>query len=107
LYTPDATISRDTLVYTSSGEVSSTGYTAGGKTLTNFTFALTDEEHGIEVMIHGDDVEWTGVSFTTLYGLVYNSSNVNRVLAFLRFDQVPVHLSDLIVSNGSFKVILE
>ena len=34
LYTNDATLNADTSAYTSSGEVSATGYTAGGNSLT-------------------------------------------------------------------------
>ena len=70
---PTASISRDTSSYTGlSGEVSSTNYVAGGITLTNVTIAK-DTTNEI-VWMDCDDVEWTNVTFTARYLLVYDDT---------------------------------
>ena len=46
LYTAEADLNADTLVYTTTNEVVGTGYTAGGKNLTNDVF-IVDRVRGI------------------------------------------------------------
>jgi hypothetical protein len=70
LYSASANLSYSTLTYTTSNEVSGTGYTAGGKTLTPIVPASLDQT----AYVSFNDVTWTGVSFTCRGALIYNST---------------------------------
>jgi hypothetical protein len=70
LYTANADLSYATTAYTTSNEVSGTGYTAGGKTLTVIPPAIYDQT----AYVSFDNVTWTGVSFTCRGALIYNST---------------------------------
>jgi hypothetical protein len=81
LYTSAASLGADTTVYTATGEVSGTGYTAGGVVLT-----------GVQVLLSGttayctfNNPTWTGVTFTARGALIYNTSKANRAIAVLDF----------------------
>lgn len=81
LYTADANINADTLVYTTSGEVVGTGYTAGGKTLTNVTVAKS----GTVAYLTFDNVVWSPAGFTARGALIYNPNLGNLAVAVLDF----------------------
>jgi predicted neuraminidase len=89
LYTSAATLNPETEVYTTSGETSGSGYTAGGETAANASLTQTD---GI-VSLSFDDVSWPSASFTAAYALLYNSSKSNRSIAVISLngDQTPVN----------------
>jgi hypothetical protein len=70
LYTANADLSYATLAYTTSNEVSGTGYTAGGKTLT----PIVPASSGQTAYVSFNNVTWTGVSFTSRGALIYNST---------------------------------
>ena len=70
LYTANADLSYATLAYTTSNEVSGTGYTAGGKTLT----PIVPASSGQTAYVSFNNVTWTGVSFTCRGALIYNST---------------------------------
>jgi hypothetical protein len=70
LYTANADLSYATTAYTTSNEVSGTGYTAGGKTLTVIPPASLDQT----AYVSFNNVTWTGVSFTCRGALIYNST---------------------------------
>jgi hypothetical protein len=80
LYTASANLSYATLTYTTSNEVSGTGYTAGGKTLTPIVPASLDQT----AYVSFNNVTWTGVSFTCRGALIYNSIT-NAAVAVLDF----------------------
>ena len=80
LYVSTANLGADTTVYTTDGEITGTGYTAGGIVLTNAT-VLT---YGTTVYIDFDDAAWTGV-LTARGGLIYNYSKANKSVAVLNF----------------------
>ena len=82
LYTSAASLSPTTAVYTTVGEVTGTGYTAGGVTLTNVVVSTSAE--GI-VYLSCDNASWPGSSFTALGGLLYNATQSNKALAVLNF----------------------
>ena len=71
LYTALADLSSATLVYTSSNEVTGTGYTAGGKTLTISQVPISS---GVTAYISFSNVTWNPASFTTRGALIYNST---------------------------------
>lgn len=80
LYTANADLSYTTLIYTSSNEVSGTGYTAGGETLT----PIVPTSSGQTAYVSFNNVTWTGVSFTCRGALIYNSTT-NAAIAVLDF----------------------
>ena len=80
LYTASASLSYATLTYTTSNEVSGTGYTAGGQTLTPIVPASSDQT----AYLSFNNVTWTGVSFTCSGALIYNSTT-NAAVAVLDF----------------------
>lgn len=81
LYTALADIGADTTVYTTNGEITGTGYTAGGKILTGTTI---NSSNGT-VYINFNNVVWTPASFTARGALIYNASKANRSVAVLDF----------------------
>jgi hypothetical protein len=80
LYTANADLSYATLAYTTTGEVSGTGYTAGGKVLTVVPPASSDQTAYLSFA----NVTWNPASFTTRGALIYNSTT-NAAVAVLDF----------------------
>jgi hypothetical protein len=81
LYTSMAALGPDTTVYSTTNEVTGTGYTAGGLTLTNVTVS---QGNGI-AYVSFDNPTWAGTSFTTRGALIYNSSKANKAMFVLNF----------------------
>ena len=81
LYTSSATLSSATTAYTTSGETTGTGYTAGGQTLTNLGVSLS----GTTAYLSFDNVTWTTATITAAGALIYNSSKSNKAVAILSF----------------------
>ena len=81
LYTSSATLGPDTTVYTSSDEVSGTGYTAGGEILVNVTVSLGQ---GVAYASF-DNPTWIASTFTARGALIYNSSKSNKSIGVLNF----------------------
>lgn len=94
LYTESATLGPATAVYTTSGETSGSGYTAGGNTLSGSTVSLSQ---GV-AFVDFSDTTWTSSSFTARGALIYNSSKANRAVAVFVFDEVKT------VSSGNFQI---
>lgn len=82
LYTASANISASTTEYTTDGEVSGGGYTAGGLTL---TVNPVPASYGTTAFLSFDNAAWTSVSFTTRAALIYNSTQGNKAVAVLDF----------------------
>lgn len=80
LYLSSATLGPDTTVYTATGEITGTGYAAGGATLTN----ITPVASGTVGVTSFETVGWTG-ALTARGGLIYNSSKANRAVCVLDF----------------------
>ena len=95
LYTSSASLDATTTAYSSSNEVSGTGYTATGVTLTSTAVSTT----GTTAHFDADDPTWTSASFTARGALIYNSSNSNKAIAVLNFG------GDFTVSGGTFKIV--
>lgn len=79
----------------SSNEVSGSGYTAGGKNLTNITWGETD---GISTF-DADNIIWTDATFTARYAVIYDDTTTSP-------PDVLVCMYDLeednFVNNGTF-----
>ena len=70
MYQTDATLGASTTSYTSSQEVSSSGYTAGGKALVNSGVLVT----GAVAFTNFSNVSFTGVTLTARGALIYNDT---------------------------------
>jgi hypothetical protein len=81
LYTANADLGADTLVYTTANEVVGTGYTAGGQVLTG----VTVQASGTTAYLDFDDVTWDPATFTTRGALIYNTDLGNLAVAVLDF----------------------
>jgi hypothetical protein len=81
LYTAAADLSQATTVYTPTGEVVGTGYTAGGETLVNVQVLLS----GTTAYVTFNNPVWSGASFVCRGGLIYNETKANRAIAVLDF----------------------
>ena len=94
LYTSSATLGASTTAYTTSNEVSGTGYTAGGAALTSVT-PTTD---GTTAICDFADVSFTSASFTANGCLIYNSSQSDKAVCAIAFG------SDKTVTTGTFTI---
>lgn len=77
LYTANATLNSSTLAYTTTDEVTGTGYTAGGITLTPVGPSY-DLVAAIAYVSFGT-AAWNPASFTCRGGLIYNSTTGSAV----------------------------
>ena len=95
LYTSSASLGATTTAYSTSNEVSGTGYTAGGVTLTSAAVSTT----GTTAHFDADDPTWTSASFTANGALIYNDTNSDKAIAVLAFG------GDFTVAGGTFKKV--
>jgi len=93
LYTADASLDASTTAYSSTNEVSGTGYTATGNTLT----PLAPLSSGTTAYISFANTSWTSASFTCRGALIYNSTT-GAAVCVLDFG------SDKTVVNQTFTV---
>ena len=101
LYTAAASLSDATTAYTTSGEVSGTGYDPGGVELDITVSPTYGTVSGIAVAYIGfSNAVWSGASFTACGVLIYNSSNGNKSVAVLDFG------ADKTVTDGTFTVTM-
>jgi hypothetical protein len=96
LYTSSATLGAATTAYSATNEISGTGYTAGGETLTSATVATS----GTTAYVDFDNPEWTTATFTARGALIYNDTTAgDNSVAVLDFG------GDFTVSSGTFRVV--
>ena len=95
LYTSSASLGATTTAYSTRNEVSGTGYTAGGVTLTSAAVSTT----GTTAHFDADDPTWTSASFTANGALIYNDTNSDKAIAVLAFG------GDFTVAGGTFKIV--
>lgn len=96
LYNSYAILNASTTVYTTTEEITGTGYSAGGVVLTNVAVNLS----GTTAFVTFNNPQWTSATFTARGGLIYNASKGNKAIAVLDFG------SDKTVTNGTFTVQL-
>ena len=101
LYTAAANIGPTTTVYTTSNEVTGTGYTAGGNTLViSVSPTSGNNTSGVPTaFVSFNNSTWTNATFTCRGALVYNSTQGNKSVAVLDFG------SDKTVNNDTFQII--
>jgi hypothetical protein len=86
LYTAFSDIGPLTTVYTTDNEVTGTGYTAGGETMTGVTISTeTTGRNAGTVYVNFDNVSWPGADFTARGALIYNVTQGNASVAVLDF----------------------
>ena len=101
LYTGNADINAATTIYTTSNEVSGTGYAAGGNTLVISQSPTSgNNQYAVPTaFISFQNTSWTNATFTARAALIYNSTQGNKSIAVLDFG------SDKTVSNDTFQII--
>lgn len=83
LYTGFANIGPNTTAYTTDSEITGTGYTAGGLTLTGVT--ISTSTNGV-VYVNFDNAVWSPAVFSAVRGaLIYNTTRANASVAVLDF----------------------
>ena len=90
LYVTTATVNAATTVYSSTNEVSGTGYTAGGITVTNATAPSstnTSATAGVGYWTPSGNLVYSTVTLTTAFDtvLIYNSSQSNAAVSVHTF----------------------
>ena len=84
LYTSSADLSASTTAYSTTNEISGTGYTAGGNTL---TIASNSTTSGTTAFVDFSDTSWTSSSITARGALIYKSGGTNPSIAVLDFGE--------------------
>ena len=95
LYTNSASLDATTTVYTTSNEVSGTGYTAGGVALTISTAPTTS---GTTAYLSFNNATWANSTITARGALIYQTGGTTPAVAVLDFG------SDKSTSGTTFQV---
>lgn len=90
LYLTTATVNASTTAYSATNEVSGTGYTAGGVTVTNATAPTATNSSataGVAYWTPSASITYTTVTLTTAFDcvLIYNSSQSNKAVSVHTF----------------------
>ena len=81
LYTSSATLGASTTAYTTSNEVSGTGYTAAGAALTN----VTPTTSGTTAFADFADLTFSSSTITANGALIYNDTQSDKAVCVLAF----------------------
>jgi hypothetical protein len=90
LYLTSATLNASTTIYSTTGEVTGTGYTAGGVTVTNATAPIATNSSvtaGVGYWTPSASIVYTTVTLTTSFNtmLLYNSTQGNKAVSVHTF----------------------
>lgn len=96
LYTSSATLGATTTAYSVTNEVSGTGYSAGGNSL---TVSQTPTSTSTTAWLDFADSTWSSSTITAAGALIYNSTNSNKAVAVLDFG------GDKTSTNGDFTIV--
>ena len=94
LYTSSASLGASTTAYTTSNEVSGSGYTAKGNALTS----VTPTSSGTTALCDFSDVSFTSASFTANGALIYNDDESDKAVCAIAFG------ADKTVTSGTFTI---
>jgi len=83
LYNGNANLNPSTTVYTSTNEITGTGYTAGGQTMTGVTISY-DATNSV-AYVNFANVVWNPAAFTARCALIYDSTASNASIAVIDF----------------------
>ncbi len=84
LYTATASLDDTTTIYSTTNEITGTGYTAGGNTLV-ISQAPTSTNTESVAWLNFTDTSWPSSTFSTAGALIYNSTQGNKAVAILSF----------------------
>ena len=96
LYTSSATLDATTTAYTTSNEVSGTGYSAGGQDL---TVSQVPTSTSTTAFLDFADETFTSSTITARGALIYNDTNSDKAVAVLDFG------ADKTSTDGDFTII--
>ena len=104
LYLSSATYNASTTAYSTSNEVTGTGYSAGGITVTNGTSPTSTNSSataGVGYWTPSASLTYTGVTLTTAFNavLIYNSSASNKAVSVHTF-------GDQTITAGTFTLTM-
>lgn len=90
LYLTSATVNASTTAYSATGEVTGSGYTAGGVTVTNATVPAstnTSATAGVAYWTPSASITYTNVTLTTAFDavLIYNSTQGDKAVSVHTF----------------------
>lgn len=90
LYLASATVNASTTVYSATGEVSGSGYSAGGVVVTNATAPIATNSSataGVAYWTPSASLTYTSVTLTTAFDavLIYNASQSNKAVSVHTF----------------------
>ena len=95
MYTSSATLGKSTTSFTTDNQVSSSGYSSGGKALVNVTPALSTDTAVVDFA----DLSFVGVSLTARGALIYNdTASGDPAVAVLDFG------GDKTATSGTFTI---
>ncbi len=94
LFTSSASLDATTTAFSTTNEVSGTGYTSGGNTLTN----VNPTSSGTTAFTDFADTTFSSATITAAGALIYNSSDGDRAVAVLDFG------GDKTSTNGDFTI---
>lgn len=103
LYTASANLNESTTEYSSSNEVTGTGYVAGGVAMTG----VTVNSSGFTAYVGFDNVVF-GAAVTARCALIYNSSKADRAIAVLDFgsDKTSANFTITMPSNNPTSALI-
>jgi hypothetical protein len=96
LYTSSATLGAATTAYTATNEVSGTGYSAGGNTL---TISTNPTSSGTTAYLDFADTTWSSSTITARGALIYKSGGGDPAVAVLDFG------ADKSSTSGDFTIV--
>jgi hypothetical protein len=96
LYTSSASLDSTTTAYSVTNEISGTGYTAGGNTL---SVSQVPTSTSTTAWLDFSDTTWASATITANGALIYNSSQSNKAVAVLAFG------GDKTSTNGDFTIV--
>ena len=84
LYTATASLDDTTTIYSTTNEITGTGYTAGGNTLVISQVPTSTNTESV-AWLNFTDTSWPSSTFSTAGALIYNSTQGNKAVAILSF----------------------
>ena len=83
LYNGNANLNQNTAAYTSTNEITGTGYTAGGQLMTGVSISY-DSTNSV-AYVNWANVVWSPAAFTARCALIYDATASNASIAVIDF----------------------
>ena len=101
LFTSSATLNASTTAYSTTNEISGTGYTAGGNTLTISTNP-TNATSGTPAFLSFSDTTWDSSTITARGALIYKSGGGDPAIAVIDFgEDKQTSSADFVIQFGT------